>query len=73
MDTNLDHIHIFKTNIRSIGDNCRQTLDMHPGILEWSVDTSDTDCVLRIVSKKHDANYLCSLILSMGHECIELE
>jgi hypothetical protein len=73
MQTNLDHIFIFKTDIRSIGEDCRQTLDLHPGIIEWSVDTSDTDCVLRIVSEKLNTNYLCNLIQSLGHECIELD
>ena len=73
METNLDYIHIFRTNIESIADSCSETLDQHPGIQQWSVDTADPDCVLRIVSETLNTTDITNLIEQLGYECSELD
>ena len=73
METKLEHILIFKTNIRLVCDNCRRTLDADPAIQQWSVDSNDTDCVLRIVSETLKSNDINNLIYALGYECSELE
>lgn len=74
METDLQKIHIFKTDIAKIDCNCpmQQTLDNHSDILQWSVDCEDVDRVLRVVSEKLNPNAIISLVTEFGHQCQEL-
>ncbi|MBF4493356.1 hypothetical protein IRZ83_14425 [Flavobacterium sp. JLP] len=74
METNLNTIHIFKTDIGEITPNCaiRQILDNHSEIQEWSIDCEDIDCVLRVVSETLTPEEIITLINKIGHECQEL-
>lgn len=75
METNLDHIHIFKTNICEVGpqSDLHRALSSHPEILQWSVDTEDQDCVLRVVSQNLKPNHIAAMITSHGYHCSELD
>jgi len=74
METDLQKIHIFKTNIDKIYPDCsiNTTLDNHLDIQQWSVDCEDCDRVLRVVSDTLNPDGIISLINSLGHECQEL-
>ncbi|WP_347052562.1 hypothetical protein [Flavobacterium olei] len=74
METNLNSIHIFKTNIKQIAPNCviDQTLTNHLDIQQWSIDLEDVDCVLRVVSEKLTPREIMNLINQNGYECQEL-
>lgn len=74
METNLNAIHIFKTNIKQIAPNCviDQILTNHLDIEQWSIDVEDIDCVLRVVSEKLKAEEIINLINATGYECQEL-
>jgi hypothetical protein len=67
-------ILIFRTNIAQIHPDCKtsRALNAKREILEWSIDTEDVDCVLRIVSQL-DAKTIISTINELGFECSELE
>lgn len=72
---NLDHILIFKTNIKSEFDKIRlkPVLDSQKYIEEWSVDLLDEDSVLRIVSGQLKHHQIITLINNQGFECCILE
>ncbi|AYN04162.1 MULTISPECIES: hypothetical protein [unclassified Flavobacterium] len=74
METDLDKIYIFKTNIEQLCTDCEvtKTLNNHVNILQWSIDTEDVDCVLRIVSESLTAETIINIINGLGHECQEL-
>ncbi|MCV9933121.1 hypothetical protein OIU80_12580 [Flavobacterium sp. LS1R47] len=74
METDLDKIYIFKTNIEQLCTDCEvtKTLNNHADILQWSVDTDDVDYVLRIVSESLTAKTIINIINDLGHECQEL-
>ena len=74
METDLNIIHIFKTNIGKIEPNCamQKTLDSHSDIQQWSIDCEDVDCVLRIVSENLKPETIITIINLFGHECQEL-
>lgn len=74
METNLNSIHIFKTNIKQIAPNCviDQTLTNHLDIQQWSIDIEDVDCVLRVVSETLTAHEIMNLINQTGYDCQEL-
>lgn len=74
METNLNSIHVFKTNITTIDPACemRKTLDNHSDIHQWSIDHEDVDCVLRIVSDVLKPETIIVMINQFGHECQEL-
>jgi hypothetical protein len=74
METNLQKIHIFKTDIEKIDPTCvvHKTLDNHLDIQQWSVDCEDVDCVLRVVSEKLKPEVIINIINELGHECQEL-
>lgn len=74
METDLDKIYIFKTNIEQLCTDCEvtETLNNHVNILQWSIDTEDVDCVLRIVSESLTAETIINIINGLGHECQEL-
>ncbi|KIC00803.1 hypothetical protein [Flavobacterium sp. AJR] len=74
METDLDKIYIFKTNIEQLCTDCKvtKTLNNHADILQWSVDTDDVDYVLRIVSETLTVKTIINIINDLGHECQEL-
>lgn len=74
METNLNSIHVFKTNIKEIAPNCvvDQILTNHSDIQQWSIDLEDIDAVLRIVSKTLRTEEIIKLINATGYECQEL-
>lgn len=75
METNLDTIHIFKTNIGDQDPTCpvRQKLNAHSAIQQWSIDCDDVDCVLRVVSETLMPETIIDMITESGHECQELD
>ena len=74
METDLNIIHIFKTNISAIDANCpaHYTLNNHPEIEQWSIDCDDIDCVLRVVSETLKPDEIIKIINDIGFECQEL-
>ncbi|MEN2413648.1 hypothetical protein [Flavobacterium mesophilum] len=74
METDLNTIHIFKTNIGTINSSsiAHQILSNHPQIQEWSIDCEDVDCVLRVVSETLKPEEIIKLIRDFGHACQEL-
>lgn len=68
------HIHLFKTNIRSSADLLRvkHSLNNHMQVERWNIDRQDIDCVLRIVSKSLTHTSIIKLINQHGYECVEL-
>lgn len=74
MDTDLNTIHIFKTNIGKMDTGCAmyQKLNDHQDIQQWSIDHDDIDCVLRIVSETLQPKQIITLISEFGHKCQEL-
>ncbi|MEN2401083.1 hypothetical protein GKZ90_0014950 [Flavobacterium sp. MC2016-06] len=74
MDTDLNSIHVFKTNIGKIDPDCtmQQTLDSNTAIQQWNIDHEDVDCVLRIVSETLKPKAIINLINEFGYECHEL-
>lgn len=75
METNLNTIHIFKTNIGEVNPNCqvREMLTNHSDIQQWSIDSEDVDCVLRVVSETLKPEAIITIIRDFGHECQELD
>ncbi|MES2274849.1 MAG: hypothetical protein V4592_02425 [Bacteroidota bacterium] len=71
---NFDHIHIFKTNIQSAADKqiLHELLGNDEAIQEWSVDTEDEDCVLRVVTFTLNQYQIIDLLNSKGFLCCEL-
>jgi hypothetical protein len=74
METDLNTIHIFRTNIEEIAPDCAicQKLNNHSDIQEWSIDCEDIDCVLRVVSETLTPDEIINMITEAGHECQEL-
>ncbi|GEP51371.1 hypothetical protein FNO01nite_20430 [Flavobacterium noncentrifugens] len=74
METNLNHILVFKTNIDQLSTDCAlsESLGKQTGISQWSIDHEDCDRVLRIVSKTLSNHDIISLINAHGFECAEL-
>ncbi|MBS7254559.1 hypothetical protein [Flavobacterium branchiicola] len=74
METDLNTIHIFKTNISAIDSNCaaHSALNNHEEIQQWSIDCEDIDCVLRVVSEQLKPEEIITLISDLGFECQEL-
>lgn len=72
---NLDHILIFRTNIKSVSDKVKlqPILDANKNIQHWNVDLDDVDYVLRIVSYQLKHQQIIELIAHHGYECCELE
>lgn len=67
-------LYIFKTDIKDMCPNCEvhKTLSKHSEIQEWSVDTEDTDCVLRVASATLTPLQIIELLNLLGHQCKEL-
>jgi len=74
METNLNHILIFKTNIDQLSTKCAlsEALGKQTGISQWSIDHEDCDRVLRIVSETLSNQEIISFINAHGFECEEL-
>ena len=74
MDILSDHLHIFKTDIGKLCTNCEvhKILDSYSAIEQWSIDTDDEDCVMRIVSPTLTSQAIISMINDLGHKCAEL-
>jgi len=75
MTTDINHILIFKTNIRTDCDKLRiqQILDTIDSIQQWNIDLHDVDRVLRIVSDALTPEQIISVVKCHGFECTELE
>lgn len=75
MTNNLEHIHIFKSNIKTDADKhyVKSILDQHPLIEDWSVDLDDEDRVLRVISNKLTRVKIMELISICGYTCEELK
>jgi len=71
---NLDHILLFKTNIKS--ETCKAKmqaiLDGYEGIIKWNIALDDSDCVLRVISYSLNHQQIIELINSYGFDCCEL-
>jgi len=74
METNLNHILVFKTNIDQLSAGCAlsESLGKETRISQWSIDLEDCDRVLRIVSETLSNKEIISLINAHGFECAEL-
>ena len=74
MDIVSDHLHIFKTDIGKLCNNCEvhKILENTVAITQWSIDTDDDDCVLRIVSPTLTQQAIITMINDLGHKCAEL-
>ena len=74
MTTDLNHILIFKTNIRTKTQKRKllALLSTHSGIQQCSLDLSDTDRVLRIVSACLSHQQIISILRQQGFDCAEL-
>jgi hypothetical protein len=74
METDLNTVHVFKTNIDKISSAAilSETLDNHLEIQQWSIDYEDIDCVLRIVSETLNPDTIKSIIKRLGYECQDL-
>lgn len=75
MGNGLEHILIFKTNIKEHADvlAVKQLLDVHEHVAQWSIDTGDQDRVLRVVSTSPCAKDIINLIKTKGFACAELD
>jgi hypothetical protein len=54
-------------------DLLKPILDAHPHIERWTVDTSDIDCVLRIVTCSLRVDDVIALVTPSGYACAELD
>ena len=75
MITDLNSILIFKTNIKTQKAKKRvlEQLSDYDAIEQATIDLTDKDCVLRIVSETLSTDEIISIITDFGHECSELE
>ena len=73
--TNIDHILICKTNIRTETEKrlIQKCLDAHAEIEKWNLDQQDIDCVLRVVSSSLSYSEIISIITQHGFDCVELD
>ena len=74
MVQNIDHLFIFKSNIKALGDMLviKPLLDIHPQIEQWSVDLDDEDHVLRVLSSKLNKKGIVDFVAICGYSCEEL-
>jgi hypothetical protein len=75
METNLQNILVFATNIKTKNDKQKiiSSLDDHSQIHQWNIDQEDIDCVLRIVSNTLSEQNIIQLINQHQFECVALE
>ncbi|WP_166923929.1 hypothetical protein [Flavobacterium poyangense] len=74
METDLNTVHIFKTNIDKISADraLHIVLENHPDIQQWSIDYEDVDCVLRVVSENLTSDVIMMTVKGFGYACREL-
>ena len=67
-------ILVFKTSLQTKSDCQRLALllDNHADIEQWTVDLTDCDNVLRIVSKGTSPTTIETMVRSIGFDCCEL-
>lgn len=70
----INQLHIFKTDIKDLCPNCEvhKTLSNHTEIQDWTLDSEDTDCVLRVASATLTPQQIILIITALGHQCLEL-
>lgn len=70
MNINIEHILLFKTDIRTEGDKhyVGKVMEEH-GIDQWTVDQHDIDCVLRIISPELKHEEVINLVTKNGYHC----
>lgn len=70
MEINVEHILLFKTDIRTEGDRRYIGKIMEEQKIEqWTVDLQDIDCVLRIVSPTLKTDDVITLVAKNGYQC----
>lgn len=63
-------ILLFKTDIHVACAAIHYLLNSNDHVLHWSVDTDDTDCVLKIVaSELIESRYFEEQLLDLGYHC----
>lgn len=74
METNLNHILVFATNIQTKTEalEIATILNENTAIQQWSIDQEDVDCVLRIVSDTLSPTHLIEIITNQNFNCTEL-
>jgi len=74
MNTNIENVLVFRSNIRTEEDieQISNALDAHPMIDTWSVDLTDADYVLRVISCSLKECDVIKLIGGCGYTCEEL-
>jgi len=75
MITDLNSILIFKTNVRTqkAKKKVLDVLSAFDKIEQATIDHTDIDCVLRIVSGTLSAEQIIAIMTESGFECSELE
>ena len=70
MNINIEHILLFKTDIRTEGDKryIGKVMEEYQ-IDQWTVDLHDIDCVLRIVSPELKHEEVINLVTKNGYQC----
>lgn len=68
-----ENILIFRTNVRTAEQKLllKEILE-NAGILNWTIDQDDVDCVLRIIAEAVCEQYIISMLNDHGFLCIEL-
>lgn len=74
METTIGKLLIFKTNVGELCTNCKvfKVLNNHAEIQQWSIDTEDVDCVLRVTTATLTSKQIITIINNLGHKCLEL-
>jgi hypothetical protein len=74
MTMNIKNVFVFKTNIKTKTDTLivKDILASKNQVADWSIDTEDEDCVLRVVSNELSAENIIELIKDKGYQCHEL-
>lgn len=74
MNINHDHIHIFKTNIKTSADEelIANIFKTKKSIEGWSIDREDSDCVLRVISSTLNQSSIIELVTIEGFQCTQL-
>lgn len=74
MTHNTQNVLVFKTNIRTKTDTLiiKDIFATKTQIDNWTIDTEDEDCVLRVVSNNLSAENIIELIKDKGYQCHEL-
>ncbi|RYE24318.1 MAG: hypothetical protein EOP51_07765 [Sphingobacteriales bacterium] len=74
MTLNTKNVLVFKTNIRTKTDTLiiKDMLASKNQVADWTIDTEDEDCVLRVISDGLSAEHIIELIKDKGYQCHEL-